>query len=44
MSKGELINDVVRLYFEGGDWKTYLKQLVEEVHNGEIQDKRNVYM
>jgi hypothetical protein len=39
MDRNELINDVVRVYFEGGNWQRYLKKLVREVKNGEIQTR-----
>lgn len=44
MTQKEMIDDVVRVYFEGGDWQGYLKELVREVKNGEIQNKRDLYM
>jgi len=31
MTRQELINKVVQVYFEGGDWQSYLKQLVKEI-------------
>lgn len=31
MIRDEMINDVVRCYFEGGDWKKCLRELTEEV-------------
>lgn len=30
MTRNELINDVVRVYFEGGNWQKYIKELVRE--------------
>ena len=39
MTQKEMIDDVVRVYFEGGDWQGYLKELVREVKNGEIQTR-----
>ena len=36
MTRNELINDVVRVYFEGGNWQAYAKQLAREVKLGEI--------
>lgn len=39
MTQKEMIDDVVRVYFEGGDWQGYLKKLVREVKNGEIQTR-----
>ena len=44
MTRKEMIDDVVRVYFEGGDRQGYLKELVREVKNGEIQNKRDLYM
>lgn len=35
MDRNELINDVVRVYFEGGDWKAYTKELAKEVVKNE---------
>ena len=35
MDRNELINDVVRVYFEGGNWQSYLKQLVKEMRKNE---------
>ena len=35
MTRNELINDVVRVYFEGGDWQAYAKQLAREVVKNE---------
>lgn len=29
MSREELIRDVIRVYFDGGNWQKYLKQLVK---------------
>lgn len=37
MDRNELINDVVRVYFEGGDWKGYAKELAREV----VEDEHN---
>lgn len=35
MTRNELINDVVRVYFEGGNWQRYAKQLAREVVKNE---------
>lgn len=35
MTRNELINDVVRVYFEGGDWQGYAKELAKEVAKDE---------
>ena len=40
MTRNELINDVVRVCFEGGDWQSYLKQLVKEMRKNERIAKR----
>ena len=42
MTRDEMINEVVKEYFRGGDWQGYLKKLVREAKNGEIQNKRNL--
>lgn len=35
MDRNELINDVVRVYFEGGNWREYTKELVKELRTKE---------
>lgn len=35
MTRNELINDVVRVYFEGGNWQARLKELAREVKKSE---------
>lgn len=35
MSRNELIDDVVRVFYEGGNWNKYLKQLVREQNKSE---------
>ncbi len=44
MTRNELINDVVRVYFEGGNWQKYIKELVREVKLGEINISNSNYM
>lgn len=38
MTRQELINKVVQVYFEGGDWQSYLKQLVKEIRRGQVNE------
>ena len=42
MTRDELINDVVRAYFEGRDWQGYLRRLARDIKSGKlkIKDKR----
>mgnify|MGYP001352872267 CR=1 FL=1 len=35
MDRNELINDIVRAYFEGKNWKKYTKELVKELRTKE---------
>lgn len=35
MTREEMINDVVQEYFRGGNWQSYLKQLVREMGKNE---------
>ncbi len=38
MKRQKLINKVIQVYFEGGDWKGYLKQLVKEIRRGQVNE------
>lgn len=35
MDRDEMINEVVKEYFRGGNWQSYLKQLVREMRKNE---------